>query len=223
MIKILILVLSFEDNELYTSFRKCQEETWDSVNDDCFETYYYFGGSTNQYIQKNKIYLNCDEGLINCGHKTIACLNAIKNFDFDYIFRTNSSSYIDKKLLYNFLINKPKDKYYAGIIGEHNNIKFASGSGYILSKDLVFLVLNNKEYWDHSILDDVSLGKLLSKFFINPVQTERIEIVVNNYLMFNFIKIPLNYFHYRLKSKKRKFDLLLMKKIFKNKNVYNRG
>jgi hypothetical protein len=144
----------------------------------------------------------------------------LKNIEFDYIFRTNSSSYIDKKLLYNYLIDKPKTNFYSGVIGDLNGNKFASGSGYVLSKDLVEVVLDNLDLWNHDYIDDVALGILLNKIGHRPVEAPRFDIDIHNFFHNIFNKVPLNFYHYRLKSKNRNFDISQMKKIYKNKNKF---
>ncbi len=221
--RVLILVLSFEDNCTYSAFRNVQLKTWDSIEINNVETYYYYGGASYGVINNNSIFLDVDEGLENCGYKTIECFKTIMSLNFDYIFRTNSSSYIDKSLLYNFLITKPRHKFYCGIIGQFNEIKFASGSGYFLSRDLVEIVINNAENWDHNLLDDVALGKLLSSYDIPIFPSEkRIDIKSYNWINSLISFIPVNFFHYRLKSENRNFDLFQMKKIFLLKYVFDR-
>lgn len=99
--KILILVLSFNDNSIYSHFYDAQKQTWDSINIEDVNTYFYFGDNNENIIIGDKILLNVNESIINCGRKTLECFDMIKDFNFDYIFRTNSSSYIDKELLKN--------------------------------------------------------------------------------------------------------------------------
>lgn len=216
-LKILILVLSIDDGSIYSDFYKTQKETWDSIQVEGVTTFYFFGNAKENKIIGNEILLNIDEGLDNCGQKTILCLDLIKSMEFDYILRTNSSSYIDKRMLRDHLYHKQRIKYYSGVIGEHNGIKFASGSGYILSKDLITTIITKSVYWDHSFLDDVSLGILLSQEMVFPQNAPRYEIITKNKLQLYFTPTPLNHYHYRLKSRNRNLDILQMKKIFKLK------
>ena len=167
----------------------------------------------------NAIYLTIAEGYQNCGYKTIRTFELTKDLDYDYIFRTNSSSYIDKEFLSEYLRNKPRNKYYSGIIGDHNGIKYAPGSGYVLSRDLVNIVLENVAQWDHSYIDDVSLGLVLKSKGHTPTPGPRFDNHTKNIFQLFFNKIPLNYFHYRLKSKNRSFDIVQMKKIFLLKKI----
>lgn len=209
--KILILVLSHNDNGgIYSEFYKTQKETWDSVVTDDVQTFFYFGNSEQNIITGNEIHTNTPEGLVNCGYKTIEAFKLINEMDFDFIFRTNSSSYVDKQLLKSYLETKPKEKYYSGIIGNHNGILFCSGSGFILTKDLVKLLIDNENILDHTFIDDVCFGKFLSSKGIQLVSSKRFDIINDNHP-------PIDYFHYRLKTENRINDIENMKKIHKNK------
>jgi hypothetical protein len=208
--KILILVLSYNDGELYTNFYNSQKETWDSLSEDNIKTYYYFGNSDENYIDGDNIYLKVENSLKNCGILTIEVFKMIFNLEFDYIFRTNSSSYIDKKILKEFLKDKAKEKFYCGIIGQHNSLIFCSGSGYFLSKDLVELLINNSHEINHNYIDDVAFGEFLTSKKINLVQSERFDVL-------NESNIPTNFFHYRLKTVNRFDDIKNMKVIFSKK------
>mgnify|MGYP002478035230 CR=1 FL=1 len=152
-----------------------------------------------------------DNLIINCGYKTIKSFLLTKDFKYDYIFRTNSSSYVDKKLLLNFVSDKPKTKYYSGLIGYHGNIAFASGSGFFISKDLVDYVIENSTKWNHNLIDDVALASLLSNYGVHPYLNERIDIL-DDY------NIPNHYFHYRLKTGSRVNDIKRMYSIHNIKN-----
>ena len=216
--KILILVLSVNDNNIYSEFYKTQKDTWDSIKIDGITTYYYFGNNSDDIISENNILTSVKENILNCGYKTLKAFEMIKDMEFDYIFRTNSSSYVDKLLLKEHLKDKPKINYYSGCIGVCDNITFASGSGYVLSKNLINLILSNSEKWNHNYIDDVSLGLLLKEFNINPETSFRYDVSINE----KIYEIPNNYFHYRLKNENnRNYDINLLKYIYKNKYEKN--
>lgn len=208
--RILILVLSYDDSGLYTEFYKTQKQTWDSLHVEGVDTYYYFGNSDDKKIDGNNIFLGVRESLMNCAYKTIDAFDLVKDFDFDFIFRTNSSSYVDKKLLKKYVENKSNQNFYSGIIGNHMGIPFCSGSGYFLSKDLVKLIINNKSEINHNLIDDVAFGNFLKNKNIEFKQSERFDVINNDY-------IPMDYFHYRLKTSNRQNDIKNMELIFLNK------
>jgi hypothetical protein len=212
--KVLILVLSYHDNSIYSQFYDTQKETWDSEEIDEVETFYYFGNHDKNVIVGRDIFVDVNESTENCGHKTINAFELVKNLEFDYIFRTNSSSYVDKKLLIEFIKTKPKLKYYSGFLGNYNGVDFASGSGYFLSKDLVKIVLEQKNFWEHDVLDDVAIAKILFKNNIVPFRNDRFDVVGNT-------EIPMGFFHYRLKNIDRNFDIQTMYFIKNNKDEFH--
>jgi hypothetical protein len=119
-------------------------------------------------------------------------------------------------MLKDYLEDKPRTNFYSGIIGNYNNILFASGSGFAISKDVVKLVLQKKEKWNHNFIDDVSLGLLLRELNVFPTLASRLDIQkVDN-------ETPMNYYHYRIKTSDRFNDCQYMKSIFELKKLsYN--
>ena len=69
--------------------------------------------------------------------------------------------------------------------------KFASGSGYFISKDLIKIVITNKNKWKHGLIDDVALGVILNKVKIFPAQRFDVKNIHN---------IDMNHYHYRVKT-----------------------
>jgi hypothetical protein len=149
------------------------------------------------------------------GMKTIEAFAAsIDNFDFDFIYRTNVSSYVDLSKLNEFIKNKPQNGYYGGAIGDHQGIKFASGCGYFLSRDVVNKVLENRGLWDHNLIDDVSLGKLLIRELNIEVQeVERIDLDTLNFNSVQINSKSQNIFHYRCKAPDPDVTIQIMKSL----------
>jgi hypothetical protein len=107
--------------------------------------------------------------------KTLTCFDyAVENVDFDVVFRTNCSSYVDLVNLRAWVdAHAANERFYAGVVDEHYDITFASGSGYFLSNDLVKLALADREAWDERLLDDVALGRVLNRHGVLPVPAPR--------------------------------------------------
>ena len=75
--------------------------------------------------------------------RTLDCFEwVLENIDFDYIYRTTTTSYLNLEHLYDFIQDKQSDCYYAAPEMYHQDkendvkIKFGSGVGFFLSKDL---------------------------------------------------------------------------------------
>jgi hypothetical protein len=152
------------------------------------------------------------------GKKTLDAFEAcVQEMDFDYIFRTNVSSYVDLQTLNDFIQDKPKENYYAGTLGNHQGIDFASGSGYFISKDLVVKVLKNRGLWDHNLIDDVSLGKLLTKTLqIEIEEVARIDIDSVETVFEKIEASKLGTYHYRCKAVDAFTTIEIMKQIHKS-------
>jgi len=191
--KILISVLSL-NREPYIGLEKTIRETWASESHEDVEVIYYYGDSNEIKLVGDRLFLDSPEGLMNVGYKTLKMYEYIlENFTFDYIFRTNSSSYVNIEKLKEFIIDKPKEKYYCGGEGNYAGIPFASGSGYFLSRDMVEFVLDHRNEWDHTLIDDVSLGKLLHNKGIKIMTAKRFDFI-------NGLHIDLSHYHYRVKN-----------------------
>jgi uncharacterized protein YegP (UPF0339 family) len=151
------------------------------------------------------------------GEKTLDAFEAcIENFEFDYIFRTNTSSYLDLKGLQLFIKDKPKENFYAGTIGSHQSIEFASGCGYFISRDLVAKVVENRILWNHNFVDDVSLGKMLTDDFnVDIHAVDRVDINSLEMLAEHVAKRESSTFHFRCKAANSETTIQIMTKIHK--------
>lgn len=142
---ILVMVLSCSKppfNELY----RAQRNTWDSIQHPNIETVYYWG---NDYDKMH--------------HPFRDCLKANWYADWDIIFRTNSSSYINKNMLYEYAKDLPKEKLWIG-----NEWGAMSGAGFIISRDLAKIVMD--EIKDDQLGDeDGVIGTILNNHGYNPV------------------------------------------------------
>lgn len=179
-IKILGLMLASNNceapNKCYKQMVEACQNTWIQHSHPNVKVYSIYGNDytdsvftdTIQHIivNDNNIFINTPERRDNLLKKTIKameyCLNQYN--DYDYFFRPNCGSYINTSLLYKFLYNKPKNRYYSAINGLYNGIKFASGSCILMSKDVVEFLVNNQhklEYNGSILMDDVAIGQLL--------------------------------------------------------------
>ena len=103
--------------------------------------------------------------------KTILAIKwIIKNLEFDYLIRSNTSSYFQTEYLYNYLCKLPKSNLFGGIKFIHNNfgklekpITFINGAGMYFSKDVVeVLSVMNKDGY-HGLPDDVAISAFLKE------------------------------------------------------------
>lgn len=210
MPKILILILSCKHPVYMFLSEEGIEKTWNSISVDNINTYYYYGGHDNSYHDQKNIYLKSADGYNSITKKTIeAFAYSIKNFQFDYIFRTNSSSYIDKNKLNFWLKDKPKKNFYSGVIGNNSGVAFASGCGYTISKDLVEKIVQNQDKVNTRLIDDVAVSHFLNT---EITRAPRKDTMCNTSMNYETDK----HFHWRCKCPQdRRIDVQHMHNIHK--------
>lgn len=146
-------------------------------------------------ILNKTLYVRGDECLIpGILHKTVEALSYFLSVDssYSYVWRTNLSSVLDfaglerylgtissSKCLYSGYVGKilvndhnayiQKEK--GGGLGERSSPSFfASGAGFLMSRDVALYLVENKEFLRWDLIDDVAIGALLEpKFGIVPL------------------------------------------------------
>lgn len=95
---------------------------------------------------------------------------------FDFIYRTNTSSYVTLPRLQEVAAAMPQNGCYAGFIGQHpsKTCSFASGSGMLLSWDVAALAAGEPTGWNWGMIDDAALGDFLAKRGIEPTPLPRV-------------------------------------------------
>jgi len=156
--------------------------------------------SDNIQLQDDTIFIKGSDSFVpGCLDKTIKSIEfVLKEYDFDFIFRTNMSSVIDLQKLYNILNDKMK---YAGVIVFDKGTYFASGAGFLLSKQMCQLLINNKDKLQYNIIDDVALGYFFTNNKIPITPLMRLDVYYYKYNMNLITKDRLsNHYHFRCKS-----------------------
>ena len=109
------------------------------------------------------------------GAKVIAGFrHVLDKYEFEYLFRTNVSSYVVLPRLRKFVETLPTT-YYGGFIGEMDKTKYASGAGILISRDLVEAAARDPD-WEYDIIDDVALGRSVLRKGVEPQPIPRIDI-----------------------------------------------
>lgn len=97
-----------------------------------------------------------------------------KNLDYDFLIRTNVSTFWNMDALNNFLSGLSPVKYlYLGNIASNLGQTYVEGDGIILSRETVKILLKNKNLIDSGIIDDVSIGMALKQLGICPINLSR--------------------------------------------------
>lgn len=169
-----------------------------------------------------KIVVNSIEHKQLIGLKTIlAFKHILENYDFDYLFRTNTSSYLDVAKILSFLDTQPKTNVYGGVVSSaFGDLRFASGAGVLLSRDVIERVCRSEHLWKHGLIDDLALGELVSTFTdpkVPILPLERLDLYsLASAKATNNETINANY-HFRCKSKNAEETIAVMDHIHKIK------
>ena len=161
-IKIIILVLS---SNKYPSPRNevTQYETWGKKVDGVDIKLFFYKGGESFSQNKNYITFPVGDKLQDIGYKTIEAFEWVeKNFDYEYLLRANSSCYVNLEELKNFFVTKDnRGPIYGGHMNNYNdNFDYVQGVGILLNRNAIQKILKNKLDWDHSVIDDIALGKI---------------------------------------------------------------
>ena len=175
MKKVLILVLSANFPPYY-KMRRTSERTWNSIKVEDVETVFYFGNPLPLPQEEGCLYLNIDEGYNNLGKKTLMAFEwALKNKEFDYIARVNSSTYVDKKELLNYVKGFPDDKVFAGL-KVIATPPWMWGPAFIISKDKVRNLVGLKNHLDASLMEDMGISFLMNSLNCPYIQGKLVSI-----------------------------------------------
>jgi hypothetical protein len=234
MKKVLILVLS-SDFAPYSKMIETSRNTWDSVNIEGSETIFYCSQKDNPTKQNTSkvLYFNVGNSLWDMGHKNIAMFErALQNKEFDYVARVNASCYVNKKALVGYVQDLPNENVFAGAqaMSVHGYAYMWGGCQYLLSKDVIQKIVDNKEKWNHSQMEDESISLLLRELnvpfsigysgAIDDMEECWRCITYGNGESISFTDFrdlkKLNHHFYRVKiDGRRHMDEFLMKELFK--------
>jgi hypothetical protein len=163
--------------------------------------YYKFSNNiVEDYILENDILLIKGNetqvpGIID---KTIKAFEYIKNNynNYDYLVRSSISTIINFDLLINILLQNNIDygsglmfnlqwlDAFSGIIDDtYFNTIYASGTSIILSKSLMNKILDNKEFINYNLVDDLSIGVIIRQKFTETIYYQIsgfIEVIPEN-------------------------------------------
>ena len=183
--KILIQVIATEtDSQVGTIQRTWASKLHTSVKRVEFVYGIKSTGSTQISANHKKIYnvlAPFTETMDNIGRKTIfAITEALKDPDWNYLFRTNVSSYVDTFLLHDFLTKVPQHTIHYGgvtVFDLASETTFASGCGFLLSRYACELLVENYFDLDFTLIDDVMIGKFFFEKGIGIVCLPRVDVM----------------------------------------------
>jgi hypothetical protein len=160
--------------------------------------------------------------------KTIKALKYINdNYNYDYLIRTNSSSFFNIENMLKYLSNLPKEKYAIGFtlnLPKYGN--FLHGTSTIITKDISHYLYQYYNNFDLKIADDVLMSLILKSqnITLNVLDETKIQFLINNIYDESQPKLLIedNILYYRVKNDNngnRDVDIMYFK--FLLNKIYN--
>ena len=211
--KILVLIISSNSMQAYIDLQGIWKQYMNS-DPEHFEVYFIAASpdlATPYEIKGNYLTVKGEEsyvpGIID---KTMLALETMQPRlkEFDYVLRTNLSSFYVFPRLLNFVKTLPKYRCYCGVqlyLPETHLglINFVSGAGILLSRDLAQMLINEKDKIfkiNKDLPDDVLIGYFFQNAHIasRPAQRTDFPTFIDWAIRKN--QIPANSFHFRAKN-----------------------
>ena len=221
-VRLLVLIIASDDQPVYPELQKI----WRSYmhSDPEHVVAYFMKGDPYQEdlvkVQDDVIWIKTPESIIpGILNKTILTMSYMLPVldEFDYVLRANLSSFYVFPRLLNFLKTCPKNNFYCGsnLMG-----RYASGSGFILSPDIVRLLVKNKDKLlnKKNGYDDVLLGRFITSQGIKVHVHDRMDFLSKISWRENSVFSARNIFQFRVKTPKK---LRLTDDIFIQKKLRN--
>lgn len=174
MKRVLILVLS-TDKPPYDKLYQASRDTWDSQEVEGVHAVFYFAKYSHASqigFDSKVLFTDSDDDFFSMGRKTLSAFEFALNYlEWDYIFRANASLYVDKPGLLRYVQNQPETGLALGLVAdcgqfEGERYSFLWGPSYLLSRDVVEKVVANQAFWDHRLMDDNAISRLLTSLGI---------------------------------------------------------
>lgn len=155
--------------EPYGSLWRSQVDTWDSTFDGVRTAYYHGRNGVRDdgaTTWRTMIRANCtDAYYLMAGKFKLALDVLLRDPSWEVMFRTNSSSYVNKQNLISFVDELPKEKLYAGWTMNDTNDDgglCVSGAGIFLSRDACEILAREID-GEKLIEEDVYIGRILRR------------------------------------------------------------
>lgn len=206
--------------------------TWNSVEVEGIETIFYCSTKDSKYHTHGIMYFDVANDLHSMGHKNLAMFEwALENKSFDYVARVNASCYVDKKQLIKYVQTLPETNLIAGAVADSQNgfPYLWGGAQYIISRDVVQKIVDNKAQWQHKYMEDEAMSLLVNWLSIpyTAGYSGSIDNMGDHWRCISYggeaitftdfsDLVPLGHHYYRVKQDGRRWlDQIVMKNLFR--------
>lgn len=224
--EIIFLIISSNNEDVYSEMRELSPNYYNLYPD---KIKFFFIENKEMDVDViedgNYIYVNGVESFVpGIYNKSVKAIEYVtNNYSFDYVIRTNLSTFWNMPNLFSYLSSAPK----VSLAASFSFMGFLSGTAIILSRDVGIIVYSNPNYVN--IADDVAISQ--------TIQSHGIDLYNITEYKWGFL-IPPDYIHpsncrfltindtdfsdilsFRIKNPDRKTDIICFK--FLLKNLYN--
>jgi hypothetical protein len=207
--KILVLILT-SDSDVYCVFQQLWAR-YMNLNPNIHCYFYKADPTLDVPIRKigNNIIVQMEESFDNVYSKTLEVFKYLhdKFDDYDFILRTNLSSFFRFDKYLEACKTFPKKNFCSAVVGTHENQQFPSGAGFTITPDLAKLIATSPP--TPVCLDDVSIGKTLLTNGVRFTNAERYNVE----LECDINAIETSAYHFRLCTSNRMFDIAAYAKL----------
>ncbi len=169
---VLILVLSAR-REPWGPLMDCSMETWDSVEHPKTRTLYYCEKSDQPSTEKVFYSPTLTANLEHVSPRTIEAFEEAINLPWrwDFLARPNSSCYVHKKNLVDFVDDEEcKNAIFGVLTGGEENFLWG-GCQYIFSRDVIERFVAYRRKWNNNVMEDNAIT-LLSRQLQIPLESK---------------------------------------------------
>ena len=162
--KVIFLIISSDNEPVYAQMKELSPKYYSLFSDKIKFFFIENRQIDNQVIEDNNfLYVNGSESFIpGIYQKSIKAIEYVNNkYSYDYIIRTNLSTFWHMENLFKFLDIKPKEKFAAGYAFQG----FISGTGIIMSHDVGNIVVSNPT--SSYIGDDLAISQTIQSHGIH--------------------------------------------------------
>ena len=186
--KILFLAIA-SDSELYSKHRSAQADTWGRINKS--RLIWMLGDprvTKPELLNSSVLKLPVEEKFENILRKTILGIEwALKNCEFDYLIRLNTSTFVNEKMLVRWLNKQEFTNFIAGETGVHpilpsgekRVVEFVAGNFIVLPKSICELLVGIDLINYHGYPDDVAISHFLQEHEVTFKRIRRNDMTDN--------------------------------------------
>ncbi len=157
-----------------------QMQTWDRYEHPQTKTLFYCGKGAEWREPEDYVFYspNYGESLEEISPRTIEAFEESLNYEWEYMARVHSSTYVHKANLVKFCHRLPRHKVIRGVMTGGDKPFMWGGCHYIFSRDVIDSFVRNKDKWNTKVMEDGSITDMCEKLDL-PLTSEGWSSTIN--------------------------------------------